>query len=309
MIVVLLGPQRFKPTLGQAMAEHGVAGRVATITAGWQERESDDADLDKHLHGQTVNLRLHARGEEVFAEDAELKELHRQKQERLMLVQEFYRLRAEALNETARQVARRAPDADLLAEETQQSLDQVRELDRRHLERVRAANGELEARVTLAERRSVARHRRELAAVVEDCAAVAIAGGHVAVLLNRLKLFDIATVIAGRPVFAWAAGAMALTERVVLFHDSPPQGRGVSQILDEGLGLAPGVVALPSPRSRLRLDDRERVSWFARRYAPLACVALDDGARVTYETGVGWGRAQAALRLDAGGDIDTGWAA
>jgi len=30
---------------------------------------------------------------------------------------------------------------------------------------------------------------------------------------------------------------------------------------------------------------------------------------VTYETGVGWGRAQATLRLDAGGDIDTGWAA
>ena len=42
---------------------------------------------------------------------------------------------------------------------------------------------------------------------------------------------------------------------------------------------------------------------------PALCVALDDGARVTYETGVGWGRARAALRLDAGGDIDAGWAA
>jgi hypothetical protein len=102
---------------------------------------------------------------------------------------------------------------------------------------------------------------------------------------------------------------MAVTERVVLFHDSPPQGRGVSQVLDEGLGLAPGVVALPSPRQRLRLDDHERVGWMARRYAPALCIALDDGARVTYETGVGWGRAHAALRLDAGGDIDAGWAA
>ena len=35
--VVLLGAQRFDPSLGAAVSELGVTGRIATITAGWQE--------------------------------------------------------------------------------------------------------------------------------------------------------------------------------------------------------------------------------------------------------------------------------
>jgi hypothetical protein len=34
--VVLLGAQRFDPSLGAAVAELGLKGRIATITAGWQ---------------------------------------------------------------------------------------------------------------------------------------------------------------------------------------------------------------------------------------------------------------------------------
>jgi hypothetical protein len=307
-VIVLLGPQRFKPTLPRAMAEHGIRGRIATVTAGWQERETDDADLQAVFEGRYVNLRLHARGEEVFAEDPELKELHRQKQERLMHIQDLYRIRIEAAMEGSRAVERRAADAEVLAEEQQLATEQMRELDRRHLERVRAAHLAFESRHAPGERPAVARHRREIAALVEDCAALAIAGGHVAVLLNRLKLFDIASMVGDRPVFAWAAGAMAVAERVVLFHDAPPQGPGASQLLDEGLGFARDIVPLPGARQRLRLDDRERVRRMARRFAPAACVALDDGAMVTYDNGE-WTRGQAALRLDAGGDIDTGWAA
>jgi len=70
---------------------------------------------------------------------------------------------------------------------------------------------------------------------------------------------------------------MALTERVVLFHDSPPQGAGDAELLDFGLGIAPGVVVLPHARKRLRLDDPVRVSLLARRFRPAACVPLDGG--------------------------------
>jgi hypothetical protein len=196
----------------------------------------------------------------------------------------------------------------MLAEEQQLTIDQLRDLDRRHLERVRAANESYEARVQPGGRPAVERHRREILAAVEDCVALAIAGGHVAVLLNRLKLFDIARIAGDLPVFAWAAGAMAVAERVVLFHDAPPQGPGAAQILEDGLGLAPGIVPLPGARHRLRLDDRDRVRLTAKRFAPAACVALDDGAMVTFD-GERWGHGQAALRLDAAGDIDTGWAA
>ncbi len=45
---------------------------------------------------------------------------------------------------------------------------------------------------------------------------------------------------------------MVVCETVVLFHDSPPQGAGNAEVLDAGLGLARGVIALPHARRRLR---------------------------------------------------------
>ena len=62
--LVLLGPQRLRPTLKDAIACLGVTGRVATVTAGWEEREGEDAELDEHLAGRTVNLGLFPRAEE-----------------------------------------------------------------------------------------------------------------------------------------------------------------------------------------------------------------------------------------------------
>ena len=55
---------------------------------------------------------------------------------------------------------------------------------------------EFDARYKPLERASVLRHHREIQAVLRDSAAIAIAGGHVATLLNRLELFsmdDLAT--------------------------------------------------------------------------------------------------------------------
>jgi hypothetical protein len=41
-------------------------------------------------------------------------------------------------------------------------------------------------------------------------------------------------------------------------------------------------VPLPHARRRLRLDDRERVSRTATRFAPDLCVALDDGSGIEW---------------------------
>ena len=308
MKIILLGPQRFKPTLAAALEEHGVTGRVATITAGWQERERDEAELGVTLGDRTVNLRLHARGEKVFHADPELKEAHRRKQERLQVLQELYRLRLEGELEAARVVAKRVPDAATLNEEWAMMVDMLRSLDHWHLDRVRATHADYEARLRPAERAAVRTFRRDIAVAIEDTSAVVIAGGHVAVLLNRLKLFDLASLIEDRPIFAWSAGAMALAERVILFHDSPPQGAGISQVLDEGLGLAPGLVPLPSPRQRLRLQDHESVSVMARRYAPAACIALDNGT-VIVRDGDHYTHAENVLRLCPNGEIETSWPA
>jgi hypothetical protein len=307
MTVVLLGPQRFRPNLGPVLDELGVAGRIAVVTAGWQEREADDGELGLPA-ARALNLRLHGRAEEIFAADEELKEAHRLRQERLMQLQDFYRLRLEYLVDAAHAVARRCPDAATLAEEQQLSLEAVRALDQQHLGRVREVYAEFDAAWAPSERDAVAQHRAAVAATIEDCAALVIAGGHVAVLLNRLKLFGIPALIGERPVVAWSAGAMAVAEVVVLFHDSPPQGEGVAQVFDAGLGLCRGVVPLPSPRQRLRVSDADKVSFFARRFAPRACVALGDGARLVCQDGRFEG-AVATFRLDASGRVDSLWAA
>lgn len=278
--IVLLGAQRFDPTLGTAVQELGVQGPIATITAGWQEREAEDRELHEHLGQRTVNLRLYQRAEDVFRRDPELHEAHRKRQEILRHKQDFYRIRLEHALEADHVIRQRQAPPDILAEEMSASLAAVKLLDEYHLQQCARVHQEFEATWRPREREAVRRHRDAIAQVLGRAAAIAIAGGHVATLLNRLRLFAIDEMIDGHAVFAWSAGAMAVSDRVVLFHDTPPQGPGVPEVLDRGLGLCPGVVVLPHPETRLRLDDPERVGVMARRFAPAVCLAMPAGARI-----------------------------
>jgi hypothetical protein len=53
---------------------------------------------------------------------------------------------------------------------------------------------------------------------------------------------------------------MALTDRIVLFHDRSPQGFGHPEIYGRGLSVLHNVVPLPHARARLLLDDA-RHGW------------------------------------------------
>jgi hypothetical protein len=280
--VVLLGAQRFDPTLAEAVEELGVEGRIAAITAGWQEREEEDDELQEHLGGRTVNLRLHARAEELFKNDPDFAAAHRERQTLLRHRQDFYRIRLEHALDAQYVIANRAAPKDILEDEARASIAEIRDIDRMHLERCVRDHEAFEQRWRPLERPSVAAQIEELSEIVKDCDAIAIAGGHVASLLNRLRLFDIARLCAGKTVFAWCGGAMAVSERVVLFHHSPPQGPGAAEVLDEGLALVGNVVCLPQPEFRLRLDDRERIRVMARRFSPATCLALPARSRVTW---------------------------
>jgi len=283
--VTLLGPQRLQPTLAPTLASLGITGRVATVTAGWQEREPDDRELHEHLGGRSVNLRLWERAETTFLQDPELATAHRRRQERLRAMQDAYDLRLGHAIAAVIDLRRRHPDrdtvaGDTLAEEITAAIEAVRELDARHLGRVIEIHREFDAAWRPQERDAVRQNIEAVRALLGDAQAVAIAGGHVAVLLNRLLLFDLASLLGDRTVVAWSAGAMVVCERVILFHDHPPQGPGNAEVLESGLGLAPGVVPLPHARHRLDLDDTERVALFASRFAPAACIPMNEGARV-----------------------------
>lgn len=313
--VVLLGPQRIDPVVrgavtapdvGVALAELGVRRKVALVTAGWQEREGDDEALVKVLGVDADNLELHARSQDVFAADPALTAAYSARQELLRHLQSFYRIRLDKTDDAATAISVRHVDPELLAQESRVSVDQFRQLDLDHLVRCRAIHAAFDDRWQLASRGSIAHHRDELAALIAGAEALVIAGGHVASLLNRMKLFDVMGLAAGKPIIAWSAGAMVLTDRIVLFHDFPPYGSDIAQVLDAGFGLVPGVVVLPDAARRVRQDDRDGIGRFAARMAPATCLAMDPGARLTFRAGRL--TTSHAARLTPEGDIDRSWA-
>jgi len=300
--VLLLGPQGRVPTLGAVLKEYGVSDRIATVTAGWQEREDEIQALQAHLDGRSVNLRLYQRGDEVFHSDPELRNLHQERQRKLRQAQSLYDLRLRHAMEAAFALAERTDTGEIVDELRAEALEAVRDLDRRHLERVRRIHEEFEPRLRLDRRSVVRRHRDEVARIVGDASALAIAGGHVAVLLNRLRMFDVLSPVGDRPVVGWSGGAIVLCERVVLYHDSPPQGPGNAEVFEWGLGACRGVVAVPHASRRLRLGDGDRVARWAQRFRPAASYALDDEAWIA--TGpFGWRASPAVRRLTEEGSV------
>ena len=275
--VVFLGPQRFRPTLAGVLDRLEVEGTVAAITAGWQEREQEVDELEDHIHRDLVNLRLYERAEQVLATDPELRAALHERQSRLRDLQTLYRKRLRHTLESAREVLSLDGRDGFVREHRQAAIRAVRTLDRQHLTRVRRIHSEFDEQWAPLTRPSVASQRRELEDVVAGASVVAIAGGHVAVLISRMRLFGLGDLL-GRPtVVAWSAGAMALCERIVLFHDFPPQGAGDAEVLDAGLGVVDGIVAFPDARRRLALEDPVRVALLARRFAPDLPAMLDVG--------------------------------
>lgn len=307
--VVLLGPQRVSVDAGRTLRDLGVTRDVALITAGWQEREAEDEELTARLAVNARNLQLHKRSEDVFASDPELTAAYKARQELLRHMQEFYRVRLDYADEAAQAIAVRHVEPELLAQEWKVSVEVFRQLDEDHLARCRTVHEEFDAAWEPWTRPSVSKHREELQAILAQCGALAIAGGHVASLLNRMRLFGVMEFARELPVVAWSAGAMVLTDRVVLFHDHPPYGKSVAQVLDEGFMRAPGLVVLPDPRRRIRLDDQRGIARFTQRMAPAACVALDHGASVTLTDGAVKRAAADLLTTDGTVELDwNGWA-
>jgi hypothetical protein len=158
-------------------------------------------------------------------------------------------------------------------------IGEVRAIDSWFLSTLDQLYGELEMAAPVGQSEPVQRHRGEVAGILHSSGALVIAGGHVGLLLRCLKLFDVVPP-AELPVVAWSAGAMALTDRVVLYNDLGPSGVVGSEVWDRGLGRAPGIVAMPHARRRLRIDDPLVLRVLVRRFAGARCLLLDDGARV-----------------------------
>lgn len=292
MRTVLLGPQRFMTTAGTALRSLGVEGPVATINAGWEEREDVVDELDSVLGGDTRHLRLYHRSLDVITKDGAFGAAALDFRDRHDALLSLYRLRLQNAMDGVYAVQRRTREGEgrVRGEVTayaalDDSIEVVRHVDRWYAAQLKELYAELDAAAPIESSGVIAWHRGELADLLGQAAAVVLTGGHVGTLLRTLRLFAIQLPDAV-PVVAWSAGAMALTERVVLFHDHGPEGNTEAEVFDRGLGRVRGVVALPHARRRLRLDDRDRCAVMARRFTDQHCVLLDDGTALELtETG------------------------
>ncbi len=275
---VLLGPQRFLTTAGTVVRSLAPEGTVATVTAGWQDREPADEELHEVMDGRSRNLHLYQRLSEVIETDEHFATealAHRDAMDELAAI---YSLRLQRALESAYVVARRPAREDIAESAFADAIRGVRDIDAWYLRSVDQLYGELETAAPPDQSEPIARHRAEVAEILGDASVLAIAGGHVGILLRCLRLFE--AVPQRLPVVAWSAGAMAMTERVVLYNDNGPQGVQGAEVWDRGAGRVPDLVAMPHARRRLKLDDPVHARAFVRRFAPATCLLLDDGTQV-----------------------------
>jgi hypothetical protein len=263
-----------------------MTGPIASITAGWQEREAEVAALEAHLAAPVQDLRLYERAEAAFADDREYRDAYRERQSALRDAQDLYRLQLDHARAAARELYRAQRPTRALRRARVNAIVALRRLDALHLASLEAMHRRFERQWPAEQRPAIARHRGELTQIVETASTVLIAGGHVAVLVNRLRMFGLHSLLEAKAIAAWSAGAMALTARVLLFHDRPPQGAGAEEIFERGLDVVPGAIFLPHAATRLALDDPERTALLARRMRPARCYTLDDGDWLLFRDGV-----------------------
>jgi hypothetical protein len=290
MRTILLGPQRFLTTAGtvvKTLREHPRAegnsdGPVATVTAGWQDREPADHELDEVMEGRSRNLGLYGRLSDVLTHDEHFAAqalAHRDAMDELAGI---YSLRLQRALDTVYAVGRRPAREDVADAAFTDAVREVRDIDAWYLGVVDRLYGELEESAPPERSELVARHRHEVGELMSDASVLAVAGGHVGILVRCLRLFAVVPP-PEMPVVAWSAGAMAMTERVVLYNDNGPQGVQGAEVWDRGIGRVRDVVAMPHARRRLHLDDPVHARVFVRRFAPASCLLLDDGTSVVIE--------------------------
>jgi hypothetical protein len=277
--ITLLGPQR-RPSVQHVVRGLDGDPTFAAVTAGWQERESDDTELRELLGGRAVNLSLHSRWLDVLERDPEYANAEREHEAALAELRQLYLIQLDhALRGTYGVAAHREGRPRLRENALQDAVEMVRLVDEQHLVRVRNAQLAFFGAWVPQERPAMARHREEVRHLLDSVDALVLAGGHVGELVKVLHLFHVGPSLPGT-VIAWSAGAMALTERVVLFHDYVPHGVAQTEVHGEGLGVIQDLVLLPHARRRLRVEDQVRMSVLARRFEPARCLVLDDGVRV-----------------------------
>lgn len=305
---MVLGPPGERLSLAPAFESLDLPpGPVAAITVGWREEESSTAEIDREaaLVGRRVTpLLLGERVRRVFGRDPELAAAHRALQDDLRVEEQLYQTRLKQAVEARHALGRMSVAEGPRARYLEAAWQDILAVDRFHLETQAGFWDEFRRAIRPWERPSLSADAEEVVGLLGGSAVAVVAGGQVAVLRNRLRLLGLGPVLAGLPLVAWSAGAMALSRRVVLFHDRLPFGSAKPEIYGEGADLLPGAAFFPDARRRLALDDRESLGELAGRVAPERAVLLDPGDRLDLRDGV-WSSPDGIRLLGPAGEVET----
>ncbi|MFT5111527.1 MAG: hypothetical protein ACI8P9_000847 [Parasphingorhabdus sp.] len=280
---IMLGPQSPRANLKDAIDSLLIDGPIVSITAGWRDSEAEIDELQAVIGSPVEDLNLYHLAEELFSREPELLVLHRKRQDKLLELQRLYRIRLTPAMLAARELMRDKAESEFLRLEQSAAISQVQALDRHHLRRISAIHQEFDRRRAALLIPGAARLVQTLQQKLAKSGLVLIAGGHVAVLINRIRLFRLGEMLAQKPIIAWSAGAMVLGLRIVLFHDDAPQGKRDAEVLDTGLGIVRNVIPLPQAKSRLDWSSGNRMALFSRRFAPAKCCTLDNDSRIDWQ--------------------------
>jgi peptidase E len=282
-IQIMLGPQIPTANVLQAIQSLDIAGPIVSITAGWRDSEGETEDLQEEIQAPVEDLNIYHRAQTIFAHEPELRDLQRERQDKLVELQGLYRIRLTSAMTAASELMNSSGNPALLRLEQRAAISQVRALDRHHVRRIAAIHQEFDQRRVSINIPTAESQRKEVQDIVHKAGLVLITGGHVAVLLNRIRLFRLSELLKTKPIIAWSAGAMVLGERIVLFHDDAPQGARNAEVLDAGLGIVRNLIPLPHAKSRLDWSDPTRMAIFSRRFSPSLCCTLDSGSAIRIE--------------------------
>lgn len=281
---LLLGPQRPVINLGVAVKKAGIPkGPMAVISAGWQEAEGDIDDVFEQVQRPLNDLGIYQKAEQLTAAYPKFAQAYHERQENLKDLQRLYRLRCKQLMMAARLALRAEANPEILEVEQHHAMGQVRELDRHHLRSIQAIHQDYDPVFNDLTSGEIAAFTNEISGLLAGCESLLITGGNVMVLLNRLNLFGLYKMLADKHLVAWSAGAMVLSDTLVLFHDKTSLGRRDPEVVSKGCGVIPGYVFLPDAERRLKESDSVRTRLMCRRFAPARCVTLNNGTGLLFE--------------------------
>ncbi|MBX3418496.1 MAG: hypothetical protein KF851_12900 [Pirellulaceae bacterium] len=262
--LLLLGEQRDQPRLQTALERWKISGPVGLVAAGWEEDENDDLWVRDSIRNPVINTMLYELADELFARDPAVLALLRERQDHLRELRDVYQIQLQHFCAIIRGLLIRRETQRTVAEPLDLTFSQLRKVDAQYLTSVAGVIRKYDRELSPKNRPSIVAYQKVVVKRLATCQALLIAGGHVGVLLNRLRLSRLLNQVP-LPTIAWSGGAMALGEVIFFYDHFHPHSGQETELSRHGLKCYRGVQVFPRAEQRLDLHQPVEMAMLAGR--------------------------------------------